>query len=339
MPVGTQGTVKTFTPHEVEELGAQIILGNAYHLYIRPGLDILRQAGGLHAFMGWRGPVLTDSGGYQVFSLTKLRKITPEGVLFNSHFDGHEIFLTPELVIEIQETLGSDIAMVFDECPPYTEDKQAVRKAVEITAAWARRSKNCHAMKEQALFGIIQGGNFIDLRKDSLERTVEIGFDGYALGGYGLGESDESRFYAWQELLPLLPSGKPRYLMGIGIPLDILEAVSSGADMFDCVNPTRYGRNGSAFTTRGRLVIRNGVYAGDMAPLDASCSCYTCRTFSRSYLRHLFNCNEILGPRLLSLHNLHFFLDFMRQIREAIAGGTFLSFKKSFKNQYDETMR
>jgi len=339
MPVGTQGTVKTFTPHELKELGAEIVLGNAYHLYIRPGLDIMKHAEGLHSFMGWDGPILTDSGGYQVFSLARLRKITSEGVLFNSHFDGRELFLTPELVMEIQETLGSDIAMVFDECPPYTEDKSRVRKAVELTAEWARRSKGAHAMKEQALFGIIQGGCFLDLRKESIERTLEIGFDGYALGGFGLGEKQDVMHSAWNELLPLLPESQPRYLMGIGTPMDILAAVSAGADMFDCVNPTRYGRNGSAFTRQGMIVVRNGSYSEDQAPLDGSCLCYTCRNFSRSYLRHLFNCNEILGPRLVSIHNLYFFLELMRQIRKSIQEGGFLSFKKTFENQYNDEHR
>jgi len=339
MAVGTQGTVKTFTPQELEGVGAQIILGNAYHLYIRPGLDILRKAGGLHAFMGWKGPLLTDSGGYQVFSLAKLRKVTPEGVLFNSHFDGREIFMTPELVIEIQEALGSDIAMVFDECPPFTEDKSLIRKAVELSVAWAQRCKAAHRQEGQALFGIVQGGCFPDLRKESLARTAEIGFDGYALGGFGLGEEQANMFPLLHDIVPQMPEDRVRYLMGIGTPLDILEAVDTGVDMFDCVNPTRYGRNGSAFTRRGKLVIRNASYTEDMAPLDEACGCYTCRTFSRSYLRHLFNCQEILGPRLLSLHNLYFFLDFMREIREAIAKGAFRAFKESFKNQYDETLR
>ncbi|HNV85960.1 MAG TPA: tRNA guanosine(34) transglycosylase Tgt [Candidatus Omnitrophota bacterium] len=339
MPVGTQGTVKTFTPRELKELGAEIILGNAYHLYIRPGLDIMRHLGGLHSFMGWKGPILTDSGGYQVFSLAKLRKITREGALFNSHFDGRELFLTPELVMEIQETLGSDIAMVFDECPPHTEDKSRVRKAVDLTVEWARRSKAAHGMETQALFGIVQGGCFPDLRKESVERTLEIGFDGYALGGFGLGEEQAKMHSIWDEILPLIPERHPRYLMGIGTPIDILEAVASGADMFDCVNPTRYGRNGSAFTRQGMVVVRNGSYADDPGPLDETCGCYACRNFSRGYLRHLFNCNEILGPRLVSIHNLYFFLDLMRQIREVIGAGNFPAFKKSFESQYDDDRR
>ncbi len=339
MPVGTQATVKTFTPRELEDLGAEIILSNAYHLYIRPGIDIISRAGGLHQFMAWKGPLLTDSGGYQVFSLAKLRKVTPEGAVFNSHFDGREIRFTPELVVEIQEALGSDIAMVFDECPPFTENKAQVRKSMEVTLAWAKRSRACHTLKTQALFGIVQGGFFADLRKESLERTVEIDFDGYALGGFGIGEPDGKMDEILAGIGPAMPEDKPRYLMGIGTPLDILEAVNVGMDMFDCVNPTRYGRNGSAFTRLGRRVVRNGAYAEDMAPLDEKCGCYTCENFSRSYLRHLFNADEILGPRLLSLHNIHFFLELMRNIREAIAEDRFEKFKKSFKNHYDEEMR
>ncbi len=339
MPVGTQATVKTFTPRELEEIGADVILSNAYHLYIRPGIHIIRQAGGLHHFMGWKKPLLTDSGGYQVFSLAKLRKVTPDGAIFNSHFDGRELYFTPELVMEIQEALGSDIAMVFDECPPFTENKSEVRQSMGITAEWARRSKACHILEEQALFGIVQGGFFPDLRKESLERTLEIGFDGYALGGFGIGEPSEKMFEVLEGISVAMPREKPRYLMGIGAPLDILESVGMGIDMFDCVNPTRYGRNGSSFTHRGRVVVRNGSYAEDQAPLDERCDCYTCQNFSRSYLHHLFNTHEILGPRLLSLHNVYFFLKLVRDIREAIVEGRFLQFKKSFENEYDETLR
>lgn len=339
MPVGTQGTVKTFTPRELAELGAEIILANAYHLYTRPGIDIIRRAGGLHRFMAWNGPLLTDSGGYQVFSLAKLRKVTVDGVIFNSHFDGRELRFTPELVVEIQETLASDIAMVFDECPPYTEDKSLVRRSLEITLAWAKRSKACHRMETQALFGIVQGGFFPDLRRESLAQTAEIGFDGYALGGFGIGEPADKTFEVLDAIADEMPPDKPRYLMGLGTPLDILKAVGLGMDMFDCVNPTRYGRNGSAFTRQGRMVVRNGSYADDLNPLDSSCRCYTCQNFSRAYLRHLFNAEEILGPRLLSLHNVHFFLELMRDIRESIRRGTFRAFKKSFEGQYDETLR
>nr|AFD03208.1 queuine tRNA-ribosyltransferase [uncultured bacterium W4-21b] len=336
MPVGTQGTVKTFTPLELEELGVEIVLGNAYHLYIRPGLDIMKRAGGLHQFMAWHKPLLTDSGGYQIFSLAKLRKVTQEGVLFNSHFDGRELFLTPELVMEIQETLGGDIAMVFDDCPPFTQDKGRVKESLERTVDWARRSKAARMREGQALFGIAQGGCFLDLRRESLKRIVEIGFDGYALGGLGLGETRESRLEILQNTVGLVPKEAPCYLMGLGNPLDILDAVSSGVDMFDCVNPTRYGRNGAAYTWRGKRVVRNGEYAYDNGPLDRECQCYTCRNFTRSYLRHLFNCSEILGPRLVSLHNVHFFLELMWKIREAIEAGSFLEFKRSFERNYDE---
>ncbi|MBI4550509.1 MAG: tRNA guanosine(34) transglycosylase Tgt [Candidatus Omnitrophica bacterium] len=339
MPVGTQGTVKTFTPAELEDIGAEIILGNAYHLYIRPGIDIIRRAGGLHRFMAWKRPMLTDSGGYQVFSLARLRKVTSEGAVFNSHFDGRELHFTPELVVEIQEALGSDIAMVFDECPPYTENKGEVRKSLDITVAWARRSVACHSLENQALFGIVQGGFFPDLRRESLERTAELGFDGLALGGFGIGEPEGRMYEVLSDIAGRMPEDKPRYLMGIGTPLDILESVGLGIDMFDCVNPTRYGRNGSAFTRRGRMVIRNGNYAEDFRPLDESCGCYACRNFSRSYLRHLFNCNEILGPRLLSLHNVYFFLELMKEIRRAIGEGRFREFKKDFETGYDRDSR
>ena len=339
MPVGTQGTVKTLTPRDLEEIGAEIVLANAYHLYIRPGIDIIGRAAGLHKFMAWKKPLLTDSGGYQVFSLAKLRKVTAEGAVFQSHFDGREILFTPELVIEIQETLGSDIAMVFDECPPFTENKSQVRQSMETTLAWAERSKNCHTLEEQALFGIVQGGFFLDLRLESLARTMEIGFDGYALGGFGIGEPPERMFEVAARISQRMPADRPRYLMGLGSPLDIMEAVSMGIDMFDCVNPTRYGRNGSAFTRAGRIVVRNGVYAEDAAPLDPSCLCYTCRNFSRSYLRHLFNAGEILGPALLSYHNVYFHLELMRNIRASIERGRFEDFKKSFEREYDEELR
>lgn len=339
MPVGTQGTVKTLNPHELEEAGAQIILGNAYHLYIRPGLDILKAAGGLHKFMAWPHPILTDSGGFQVFSLAKLRKLTEEGALFNSHFDGHEILFTPELVVEIQEVIGSDIAMVFDECPPATADFKYVKKSLDMTVLWAERSKKAHRLHNQKLFGIIQGGKFLDLRKESLERTVEIGFDGYALGGVSVGESKEEIVKVVRQMAPMMPQDHARYLMGVGTPLDLLMAVESGFDMFDCVNPTRYGRTGTAFTRHGKIVVRNGKYAEDQAPLDESCACYACKNFSRSYIRHLVNCKEILGDRLLSYHNVYFFLALMRQIREAIRNGRFLSFKKQFESQYDDELR
>ena len=339
MPVGTQGTVKGLAPRDLEDLGAEIILANAYHLFVRPGLDIIREAGGLHAFTGWSKPILTDSGGYQIFSLSRLRKISEEGVSFQSHFDGSEIFLTPERVVEIQEALGSDIAMVLDECPPYTRDREKIRESLELTLKWARRAKACHRAEGQALFGIIQGGIFADLRRESLEKTVELDFHGYALGGVFVGESKEESIQILHQIGPAIPADRPRYLMGAGTPLELLEAVSSGIDMFDCVTPTRYGRNGSAFTSTGLVVVRNGKYARDFQPLDRSCRCYTCQNFSRSYLRHLFNCQEMLGPQLVSLHNVAYFIELMKQIRREIEAGTFALFKKQFETQFDRNQR
>jgi len=339
MPVGTQGTVKTLTPRDLEEAGSQIILSNTYHLYVRPGLEVIEKAGGLHKFMGWKGPILTDSGGFQVFSLSKLRKLTEDGVTFNSYFDGREIKLTPEEVIRAQEVIGSDIAMVFDECPPYPCEKPEVKRALDVTIRWMERAKKAHKMKSQLLFGIVQGGVYDELREEALERTVALGFDGYALGGVSVGEPDEERIKIMREFGPKLPEDKPRYLMGIGTPLDFLEGVAGGVDLFDCVNPTRYGRNGSAFTREGLLVIRNASYTLDQGPLDPKCSCYSCRNFSRSYLRHLVNTNEILGVHMLSLHNVHFFLEFMTEIREAIDRDEFETFAENFKSHYNPEKR
>ena len=335
MPVGTQGTVKALTPRDLQEAGAEIILSNTYHLYIRPGMDIIKPFGGLHRFMGWPGPILTDSGGFQVFSLSRLREITEEGARFNSYFDGVEIFLTPEKVMEIQEAIGSDIAMIFDECPPPTKDRKRIQESLELTLRWAVRAKKHHKLETQALFGIVQGGIFEDLRKESLARTVEIGFDGYALGGLAVGEAKEDTIFIYDRILPLLPEEKPRYLMGIGTPLDFLESIQRGADMFDCVNPTRYGRNGAAFTSTGMIVVRNGKYAKDESPLQPGCECYACRNFSRSYLRHLFNAEEMLGPQMVSYHNVYFFVNFVKQIRGKIREGKFLDFKKDFINNFD----
>jgi queuine tRNA-ribosyltransferase len=339
MPVGTQGTVKTLTPRELEESGAQIILSNTYHLYVRPGLEVIEKAGGLHSFMGWQKPILTDSGGFQVFSLSKLRKLDEDGVTFNSYFDGREIRLTPEEVIRAQEIIGSDIAMVFDECPPYPAEKNDVKKAVDLTLRWLKRAKDVHKKKDQLLFGIVQGGVFDDLREEALKRTVDLDFDGYALGGVSVGEPDEDRIRVMNHFGSKLPEDKPRYLMGIGTPLDFLEGVRSGVDLFDCVNPTRYGRNGSAFTREGLLVIRNSTYTFDLKPLDEKCSCYACRNFSRSYLRHLINAKEILGVHMLSLHNVFFFLDLMREAREAIDQEKFETFAEDFKRNYNPNLR
>ena len=339
MPVGTQGSVKGLTPRDLEGVGAEIILANAYHLFVRPGIEIIQEAGGLHRFIGWSGPILTDSGGYQVFSLSRLRKVSEEGVSFQSHFDGREIFLTPEKVMEIQEALGSDIAMVFDECPPYSQDRNQIKNSLDLTVKWAQRAKACHASRDQALFGIIQGGIFEDLRRESLEKTVELDFQGYALGGLFVGEPKEETLKILDRISPALPSNRPRYVMGAGTPLELLAAVASGIDLFDCVNPTRYGRNGSAFTRKGLVVIRNGKYNRDLKPIDETCACYACQNFSRSYLRHLFNCQEMLGPQLVSLHNVSFFIEFMRQIRREIEAGTFSSFKHDFESQFDPDHR
>lgn len=339
MPVGTQGSVKTFTPMELEELGTGIILGNTYHLAVRPGMNIIKKMGGLHKFMSWDRTILTDSGGYQVFSLARLRKVTDEGALFNSHFDGKQLFFTPENVMEMQEILGSDIMMPLDECPPFTEDRKVVEGAMERTLDWAKRSKDSKKRHDQALFGIIQGGHFKDLREESLERTVEIGFDGYALGGLSVGEPNALLHEMVSTVTPRMPFDQARYLMGVGTPLDMLEAVSNGIDMFDCVNPTRYGRNGSAFTRTGLIVVRNQAYAEDPAPLDPLCECVVCRRFSRSYIRHLLNAEEILGPRLVSYHNVHFFLALMTETIKHLQNGTFESFHKEFRLQYNQNQR
>ncbi|OGX06799.1 MAG: tRNA guanosine(34) transglycosylase Tgt [Omnitrophica bacterium RIFCSPLOWO2_12_FULL_50_11] len=339
MPVGTQGTVKTLSPRDLEEIGAEVILSNAYHLYIRPGIDTIRAAQGLHRFMGWTKPILTDSGGYQVFSLARLRSISDEGVRFHSHFDGREIFLTPEIVIKAQGDLGSDIAMVLDECPSHHASRAQVEAAVRRTIQWAERSKKIHQEERQLLFGIVQGGLFLDLRQRSLEQTVTLAFDGYAVGGVSVGESRLEMEEVVRYVAPRLPEDRPRYLMGVGTPVDLFWAVESGVDLFDCVNPTRYARNGCAFTRCGKLVVRNAQYAKDQKPLDETCACYTCRNFSRSYLRHLFNCEEILGHRLVTLHNVYFFVSLARQIREAIRNGPLSRFKKEFLSNYDEASR
>ena len=339
MPVGTQATVKTLSPKELEEAGAEVILSNAYHLYVRPGIDLIRNAGGLHRFMGWNKPILTDSGGYQVFSLARLRKITDDGVTFNSHFDGREIFLTPEEVIKAQEGLGSDIAMIFDECPPHEATRAQVEEAVRRTIHWAKRAKDVHSCDKQLLFGIIQGGRFLDLRKKSLAQTLELNFDGYAIGGVSVGESREDMEQVVREIAPLMPAEKPRYLMGVGTPIDLFWSFEAGMDLLDCVNPTRYARNGCAFTRIGRITVRNAQYTNDQSPIDETCSCYTCRNFSRSYLRHLFNCEEILGHRLVSYHNVHFFLALAREIRNSISKGRFSEFKKEFLAGYDGSLR
>ena len=344
MPVGTQGTVKAVTPGGLEDCGAQIMLSNAYHLFLRPGMEIIKKAGGLHNFINWQKPILTDSGGYQVFSLALLRKVSDNGVQFQSHIDGMKHFLTPENVIEIQNAFGSDIMMPLDECVHYPCAKEQAKIAMERTVEWAKRSKEQVTRSQghkvtshnaQLLFGIVQGATYEDLRRDCSQRLIDLGFDGYAIGGVSVGEPQNLIYNIAGFTAGFLPADKPRYMMGVGMPEDIIEAVSLGIDMFDCVIPTRYGRNGTAFTSKGKLVIRNAPYAEDFRSLDTECGCYTCKNFSRAYLRHLFNTEEILGAMLVSLHNIHFYLEMMRKIREAIAQGRFKEFKKEFLNSYN----
>lgn len=323
MPVGTQGTVKALSPRELIEAESQIILGNAYHLYLRPGLEIIKRAGGLHKFISWDKPILTDSGGYQIFSLAGFRKVRDEGVEFQSHLDGSRHFLTPEKVIEIENILGSDIMMPLDECAHYPCPKEYAKTAMQRTSYWARRSKTAHSSQltahgKQLLFGIVQGSVYEELRKQSAQEIVEIGFDGYALGGLSVGEPKNLRYNAISWTLEFIPPESARYLMGLGTPEDIIDAVGQGVDMFDCVIPTRYGRNGTAFTSEGKIVIRNALYANDPGPLDARCDCYACRNFSRSYLRHLFNVEEILGLWLVSFHNIYFYNHLLKAMRLAI---------------------
>lgn len=335
MPVGTQGTVKAMSPEELKEIGAEIILGNTYHLYLRPGHEIIHQLGGLHKFINWDKPILTDSGGFQVYSLSSLRKIREDGVEFRSHIDGSLHFIGPEKAMEIQAMLGSDIAMAFDECTPYPVKYDYAVKSLELTTKWARRCKKTmeycitpslhHSM---SLFGIFQGGMYKDLRKRSLEELTEIGFDGYAAGGLSVGEPKEEMYETIEFIAPLMPDEKPRYLMGVGDLLDVMIAVENGFDMFDCVMPTRNARNGTLFTSRGRISIKRTEFKADPNPLDPDCACYTCRNYSRAYLRHLFLSKEILSMRLNTIHNLYFYLDFFRKMRDAINSGTFKQFKK-----------
>jgi queuine tRNA-ribosyltransferase len=332
MPVGTYGTVKAMTPEELEGLGAQIILGNTFHLLLRPGIDVIRAHGGLHAFTHWQRPILTDSGGFQVWSLKTLRKITERGVEFRSPVDGELVELTPERSIEMQDALGADIAMVFDECTPYPADHATARASMELSLRWAERSRAAFAAckdgrdVDAALFGIVQGGVHHDLRSASLAGLAELGFAGYALGGLAVGESEDERLGVLEALGPELPADRPRYLMGVGTPADLVKAVARGMDMFDCVIPTRHARNGQLFTSEGPINIRNSRFQADLGPIDPRCACYACRHYSRSYLRHLQQCNEILGARLATIHNLHFYLDLMARARAAIEGRRFAAF-------------
>ncbi|MBE3592458.1 MAG: tRNA guanosine(34) transglycosylase Tgt [Thermoanaerobacter sp.] len=335
MPVGTQATVKSMTPEELKEIGATIILSNTYHLYLRPGHKIIEKAGGLHKFMNWDRAILTDSGGFQVFSLNSLRKITEDGVEFRSHIDGSRHFFTPEKVIEIQNALGSDIMMSFDECAPYPADYDYVKKSMELTIKWAERGKRAHKNTEkQALFGIVQGGTYEDLRKECARILVDMDFPGYSIGGLSVGEPKNVMYEIIDLTTEYLPEDKPRYLMGVGSPDDLIEGVIRGVDMFDCVLPTRIARNGTVFTSKGKLIVRDAPYAEDFSPLDEECDCYTCRNYSRAYIRHLFKANEILAARLATLHNLYFLIKLMGKIREAIRQDRLLEFKKSFLKKY-----
>jgi queuine tRNA-ribosyltransferase len=319
MPVGTYGTVKGMSPAELREIGAEIVLGNTFHLWLRPGLDVISAHGGLHRFMGWNGPILTDSGGFQVFSLGALRKISEDGVAFQSPVNGDPCFLSPEESMRIQRVLDSDIVMVFDECTPYPATYDEARLSMEMSLRWADRSKRAHADNANALFGIVQGGVYEPLRDQSLAGLVGIGFDGYAIGGLSVGETKAEMRRILHHTAPRLPADKPRYLMGVGTPRDIIEAVVAGIDMFDCVLPTRNGRNGWLYTSTGVVKLRNARYRDDLAPPDPACDCYTCRTFTRAYLHHLQRANEMLGARLNTLHNLHYYQRLMRGLREAIA--------------------
>ena len=335
MPVGTQATVKAMSPDELKDMGAGIILSNTYHLYLRPGHELVAEAGGLHKFMNWDRGILTDSGGFQVFSLGALRKITEEGVTFRSHIDGSKHFLSPEKATQVQMALGSDIIMAFDECVPFPAEHDYARKSTERTTRWAERCRQTHTRADQALFGIIQGGMYKDLRSMSAKDLVSLDFPGYAVGGLSVGEPKPLMYEMLEHTVPLLPERKPRYLMGVGTPDCLVEGVMHGIDMFDCVFPTRVARNGTVMTNWGRLVVKNAEYARDFRPLDDKCSCYACRNFSRAYIRHLFKTDEIFGLRLTTIHNLHFLLNFMREMRTAILEDRFLDFRQGFLAQYN----
>ena len=337
MPVGTQGSVKGVSPRELQELKAQIILGNTYHLFVRPGMDVMRHFGGLHNFMNWQGPILTDSGGFQVFSLAKLRKITEEGVHFQNHLDGAPCFIGPETAMDIQATLGSDIAMVFDECPPHPCGHDYAAKSLALTLRWARR---CRTWAEErgperpAVFGIVQGSTYEDLRRESAEALVQMDFEGYAVGGVSVGESEVEMMQAVEWSEPYLPANKPRYAMGLGTPPQMIEMIARGVDMFDCVLPTRIARNGTAFTALGTVNLKNAPFAMDKGPIEEGCACYACSEFSRGYIRHMIKAEEILGLRLVTLHNLHFYLNLMATARREIEAGTFEEFRRRFVAGY-----
>lgn len=336
MPVGTLATVKTMSPEELKEMGASIILSNTYHLWLRPGEKIVEEAGGLHRFMNWDRAILTDSGGFQVFSLGDLRRIEEEGVYFRSHLNGDPLFLSPEESIRIQNALGADIIMSFDECPPYPAEREYVKKSLERTGRWAERGLKAHRRPhDQALFGIIQGGVYPDLRKESAQQLIGLDFPGYAVGGLSVGEPKEVMYHILEETTPLIPENKPRYLMGVGSPDALIEGVIRGIDLFDCVLPTRIARNGTTMTREGRVVIRNAKYANDFGPLDPHCDCYTCRNYTRAYIRHLVKADEIFGIRLTTYHNLYFLIHLMKEIRDAIREDRLMEFREEFLAGYN----
>ena len=335
MPVGTQATVKSMTPEELKEVGAQIILANTYHLFLRPGHELVKEAGGLHKFMHWDRPILTDSGGFQVFSLGALRTISEEGVEFRSHLDGSKQFLSPEKAMEVENALGADIIMAFDECCPYPSTYEYTKKSMERTTRWAKRCKEAHSRKkDQGLFGIIQGGFYKDLRKQSAEELIKLDFPGYAIGGISVGEPKDEFLDILQYTTPLMPENKPRYLMGVGTPDYLVEAAIAGIDMCDCVIPTRLARHGTAFTSKGKIVVRNAIYERDFNPLDDECDCYACKNYTRAYIRHLVKTNEILGIRLLSIHNIKFLTNLMDKVRIEIERDNLGSFRKEFYRKY-----
>lgn len=334
MPVGTQATVKAMTPQELEKMGIQIILSNSYHLYLRPGHNLITQAGGLHKFMGWKGAILTDSGGFQIFSLGELNKVNDEGVFFNSHIDGSKHFISPEKAMEIQIALRSDIAMVFDECTPYPSGKYQVETAAQRTIQWAKRCKEIHHNPNQSLFGIVQGGTFKDIRIENANKLVELDFPGYAIGGLSVGEPKSLMYEVLDYTIPCLPQNKPRYLMGVGAPQSLLGGTVRGIDMFDCVLPTRNGRNGSLFTSSGKISITNVKYKDDFTPLDSKCQCYTCQNFTKAYLRHLYVSKEMLGSILGTIHNLYFMSSLMKKIRLALVEDRLLEFTEEFLSNF-----
>lgn len=336
MPVGTYGTVKAMLPRDIKEIGAQIVLGNTFHLMLRPGTQVIRGLGGdLHEFMGWDGPILTDSGGFQVFSLGDMRKITEQGVEFRSPVDGSKVLLDPEISMQVQRDLGSDIVMVFDECTPFPATEEQARASMELSMRWAARSKAAHADNPSALFGIVQGGMYENLRRESVHGLLDIGFDGYAVGGLSVGEPTDEMMRVLDIVVPELPAERPHYLMGVGTPLDIIEAVARGVDMFDCVMPTRNARNAYLFSRDGKVKLRNAANRTSDRPVDDECGCYTCQNFSRGYLHHLDKCNEILGSQLNTIHNLYFYQDLMRSIRASIESGSFAGFRAGFTERYN----